>query len=222
VERSAQDGIRWSSHRFVSDPPHHGPLSFTPRHGLSLEQALANGNGHGNGHDSQGGNGNGSGAGNAGGGGNGAGSANANGNGDGAANGATAAGKQTDIDHAQGVGLAAGQAQDDKASGLGALNAAHASPQALANAAPNSRVGRIETYKEALDRYLSDLNAGAGPTVLSADITATGIALGAAANKTVTAETVDQLNGLLGVSTASDPNWESTTSPDIVAAANGR
>jgi hypothetical protein len=32
---------------------------------------------------------------------------------------------------------------------------------------------------------------------------------------------VDQLNGLLGVSTASDPNWESTTSPDIVAVANG-
>jgi len=126
-----------------------------------------------------------------------------------------------DLDHAPEAGLAAGQAEDDAASGLGALKAAHASPQALANADPNSRVGRIETYKEALDRYLSDLNAGARPAVLSADITATGIALAAAANKTVTTEAVDQLNGLLGVSTVSDPNWESRTSPDIVAVANG-
>jgi hypothetical protein len=33
---------------------------------------------------------------------------------------------------------------------LGALNAAHASPTALANAAPNSRVGRIAAYKAAV------------------------------------------------------------------------
>src|SRR5262245_20931683 len=35
------------------------------------------------------------------------------------------------------------------ASSLGALNAAHASPDALANASPNSRVGKIAAYKEA-------------------------------------------------------------------------
>jgi hypothetical protein len=40
---------------------------------------------------------------------------------------------------------------DDEAdaSDLGALNAAHASPQALAHANPNSRVGKIAAYKEA-------------------------------------------------------------------------
>lgn len=36
------------------------------------------------------------------------------------------------------------------ASDLGALNAAHASPQALANASPNSRVGKIAAYKAAV------------------------------------------------------------------------
>jgi hypothetical protein len=40
---------------------------------------------------------------------------------------------------------------DDTASAseLGSLNAAHASPTALANASPNSRVGKIVAYKEA-------------------------------------------------------------------------
>jgi hypothetical protein len=36
-----------------------------------------------------------------------------------------------------------------EASSLGALNAAHASETALANASPNSRVGKIAAYKEA-------------------------------------------------------------------------
>jgi hypothetical protein len=43
--------------------------------------------------------------------------------------------------HRRGVG--------STASKLGALNAAHASDTALANAAPNSRVGKIAAYKEA-------------------------------------------------------------------------
>src|SRR5215813_5645785 len=38
---------------------------------------------------------------------------------------------------------------DASASELGALNAAHASPQALAHASPNSRVGKIAAYKNA-------------------------------------------------------------------------
>lgn len=37
------------------------------------------------------------------------------------------------------------------ASGLKGLNAAHASPEAMANAAPNSQVGRIATYKAAVE-----------------------------------------------------------------------
>lgn len=42
-----------------------------------------------------------------------------------------------------------GKGQGSSASSLGALNAAHASETALANASPNSRVGKIATYKEA-------------------------------------------------------------------------
>ena len=39
---------------------------------------------------------------------------------------------------------------DATPSELGALNAAHASPQALAHASPNSRVGRIAAYRDAV------------------------------------------------------------------------
>jgi hypothetical protein len=42
-----------------------------------------------------------------------------------------------------------GDDDEADASDLGALNAAHASPQALAHANPNSRVGKIAAYKEA-------------------------------------------------------------------------
>src|SRR5215472_16824016 len=62
--------------------------------------------------------------------------------------------------HGNGNGNANGHANDGasdsntadgnaSASDLGALNAAHASPQALAHANPNSRVGRIAAYKNA-------------------------------------------------------------------------
>jgi hypothetical protein len=198
------------------------PWGFAPDRGLSLNQAVA-GNGNANGHDSNGGGGNG-------GGGNGGGGNGGNNGGQGAG------GKQADAGNAGGnglshsdqsmhsdqsirSGLSTGEA-DDGGSGLGALNAAHASAQAFANASPNSEVGRIRTYERTLDRYLSDLNAGASPAVLDADIVAVGDALGAAANKTVTPETVDRLNGLLGVSTDSDPNWDTTTAPSVVNVAN--
>jgi hypothetical protein len=39
--------------------------------------------------------------------------------------------------------------QGQTASNLGALNAGHAAPQAFANAAPNSRIGKIKAYYEA-------------------------------------------------------------------------
>jgi Predicted membrane protein len=185
------------------------PWGFAPDRGLSLNQAVA-ANGNANGHDSNGGGGNGGGG--NGGGGNGVGgnhadAGNAQGNG------------LSHSDQSIHSGLSIGQADAD-ASGLGALNAAHASAQAFANASPNSEVGKIRTYEGALDRYLSDLNAGASPGVLNADIVAVGDALGAAANKTLTTDTVDRLNGLLGVSTVSDPNWETTTAPSVVSVAN--
>jgi hypothetical protein len=191
------------------------PWGFAPDRGLSLNQAVA-ANGNANGHDSNGGGGNG-GSGN-GGGGNGAGGNDADaGNAQG--NGLSHSDQSTHSDQSIHSGLSIGQADAD-ASGLGALNAAHASAQAFANASPNSEVGKIRTYEGALDRYLSDLNAGASPGVLNADIVAVGDALGAAANKTLTTDTVDRLNGLLGVSTVSDPNWETTTAPSVVSVAN--
>ena len=176
------------------------PWGFAPDRGLSLNQAVA-ANGNANGHDSNGGGGNG-GSGNGGnGGGQGAGGKQADA-GNAGGNGLSHSDQSMHTDQSIRSGLSIGEV-DDGASGLGALNAAHASAQAFANASPNSEVGRIRTYERTLDRYLSDLNAGASPAVLSADIVAVGDALGAAANKTVTPETVDRLNGLLGVSTDS-------------------
>ena len=195
------------------------PWGFAPDRGLSLNQAVA-ANGNANGHDSNGGGGNG-GSGNGGnGGGQGAGGKQADA-GNAGGNGLSHSDQSMHSDQSIRSGLSIGEV-DDGASGLGALNAAHASAQAFANASPNSEVGRIRTYERTLDRYLSDLNAGASPAVLGADIVAVGDALGAAANKTVTPETVDRLNGLLGVSTDSDPNWDTTTAPSVVNVANER
>jgi hypothetical protein len=104
--------------------------------------AAGNGNGGGNGHG--GGNGNG----HAGGNGNGNGNAGGNGNGNAGVN-----------------GNASGNTHPDNhgavASSLGALNAAHASSTALANAAPNSRVGRIATYRNASATAAADEAAAA-------------------------------------------------------------
>jgi hypothetical protein len=72
---------------------------------------------------------------------------------------------------------------------LGRLNAAHASTQALANAAPNSAVGRIAAYRDVLD--VKELDEAA--------IEDAAKALAAASNKPVTEDTVRALNGLLGI-----------------------
>ena len=71
------------------------------------------------------------------------------------------------------------------ASSLGRLNAAHASPQALANAASNSTVGRIAAYRAAIEED---------------DLTAAADVLAALSNKPVSAESVRAFNELLGVS----------------------
>ncbi len=177
------------------------PPAFSP-HGIGAGHALAAGNGHGGGN----GGGNGNGGGHAGGNGNGHAGGNSSGNGGGDGNGNAGPGNaHADADAASGGG----------ASGLGALNAAHASPSALANASPNSRVGKVEAYKDALDRYLCDLAAGTGD--LAADITAMADALAAASNKQPTTESLNGLDGLLGEDPASvDPNWDSTTAPAVV------
>jgi hypothetical protein len=184
------------------------PLSLDSRGWVG--QAMAAGNGHGNGGGN--GHGNGGGDGNSG-----------NGNGNGgdhsSAGGSGNVGDQGDrgVDVGQNASGSSGDPAAG-ASGLGSLNAAHASPQALANASSKSQVGRIESYKEALDKYRSDLVNGTGD--LSTDITAVAGALAAASNKTLTTNALNDLNGLLGESTVVDPNWDSATAPSIVDQAN--
>jgi len=68
----------------------------------------------------------------------------------------------------------------------GSLNASHASPSALAHAAPNSRVGHVAAYVAA---------------VRAGNLTAAAQALAKASNKSVTTQTVQALNARLGVST---------------------
>jgi len=148
----------------------------------------------------RGGNGNGGGNGNAGG--------NGGGNGNAGGNGASSAG-------GVGSGSDAGSAQSSHgalASSLGALNAAHASLTGLENAAPNSRVGRIATYKEivAAEDTLADPNATAEDLAAAQSLidglSLTGMtpeeaaqsSLDEAANKTVTDQVMDAVNSMLG------------------------
>jgi hypothetical protein len=84
--------------------------------------------------------------------------------------------------NANGHDHVAGENHGSTASELGALNAAHASDTALANASPNSRVGKIATYKEAelaakaaaadaaaLDQAVVDVQAALDQATLDAE-----------------------------------------------------
>jgi hypothetical protein len=91
-------------------------------------------------------------------------------------------------------------------SALGALNAAHASPVALAHAAPSSRVGVMAAYDHAM------VNALGMPATTPAQIAARNAAIGAArsqlavsANKQVTPAVATRVDTLLGLP-ASDPS----------------
>src|SRR5262249_9178371 len=106
------------------------PIGFGQDLAPHLSAAFA-GDGHGNGH----GDGNGHGNGNA------TGHAKDNAGDTAASDGSASAGSGDD-------GSDDGD-DDASASDLGALNAAHASPQALTHASPNSRVGKIAAYKNA-------------------------------------------------------------------------
>lgn len=82
------------------------------------------------------------------------------------------------------------------ASQLGALNAAHASPVARANAAPGSRVGMIAAYERAM---IEALALPPGPARDAAILAARETELAAAANRPVTAEVVAAVDALLGL-----------------------
>ncbi len=172
------------------------PCQLDFNHGFGFASAMA-GNGHGNG-------GGGGGNGNAGGNGNGNAGANSNAGGNGNA----------------GVNSnAGGNGNGATASALGALNAAHASAQALENASPNSEVGKIATYQRDLNAYLAGCATACDPNLL----TTVGNDLAAAANKTMTTGSLDTLDGLLGITdsqTANDGNW-ANDSQTIVDTANG-
>lgn len=79
---------------------------------------------------------------------------------------------------------------------LGALNAAHASPVARANAAPGSRVGMIAAYERAM---LDALALPPGPERNAAIAAARNAELAAAANRPLTPEVVAAVDALLGL-----------------------
>jgi hypothetical protein len=126
-----------------------------------------NGNGNGGGH----GNGNGNGHGNG----------NANGH-DKTASAKSNAGDDGSFDD-----------DDDTASAseLGALNAAHASPTALANASPNSRVGKIAAYKEAAVEAIAN-----DPAVADAQADLDAAKAAALADSVVTSEEQAEIDTL--------------------------
>ena len=105
---------------------------------------------------------------------------------------------------------------------LGALNAAHASLNALAHASPNSRVGRIAAYRDAvlegqelqseLDEKSALLETLAPPDRTLADIEAA--LTGAEADVQTNATSVAALEDALAAAGGSDPTIES----DLVAA----
>jgi hypothetical protein len=151
----------------------------------------------------KGGNGNGGGNGNAGGNGNGGSNGNAGGNGASSAGGVGSGGDTGSTQSSHGA----------LASSLGALNAAHASLTGLANAAPNSRVGRIAAYAGvvAAENTLADPNATAEDLAAAQSLldglSSTGqttadaeqATLDAAANKTLTDQVMDAVNSMLGL-----------------------
>lgn len=122
---------------------------------LDLEQSAfaKNGNGGGNGGGHGGGNGGGHGGGN--GGGNGGGGS--GGNGHGKPSGVA----DTDTEDASGDVASVEDTEDDgslKPSALGKLNGVlHASPQAIANASPNSPIGMVREFGESLADFVDGL-----------------------------------------------------------------
>lgn len=128
------------------------------------------------------------------GGGNGGGSGNGGGNAGGNANGGGNAGNSG---HNTGPGQAGRGAISNA---TGALNAAHASPQALANAAPGSRVGQVAAYDRAMLAALG--MPGTTPAELASRMLAISAAraqLATASGKSLTPAVVARVDRLLGL-----------------------
>ncbi|QHQ36226.1 hypothetical protein [Algicella marina] len=114
---------------------------------------------------------------------------------------------------------------------LGALNAAHASPNGLANAAPNSRVGRIAAYRDAaLEGIEINDDLAAAREILdgmdipdrTADDIGEDLATARAERRTLR-ENLDQLREDLEAAGGSDPDIEVeiTSTAESLRDANG-
>ncbi len=112
---------------------------------------------------------------------------NGNGNGGGKNKASASADKEDEEDDEEEYANAKGKL----ASKLGALNAYHASPNAFKNASPNSRVGRIAAYYEALKAAEEDGEISDEEQAELDDL------LDAAGNKTLDDETKEAFNDLL-------------------------
>jgi uncharacterized membrane protein YebE (DUF533 family) len=79
--------------------------------------------------------------------------------------------------------------------GLGALNAAHASPTARAHAAPNSRVGQIASY----ERAMRSARAIQDPVRRATAIAEARTQLAQAGNKPLSPSVIARVDQLLGL-----------------------
>ncbi|MGH7125454.1 MAG: hypothetical protein ACREFI_13850 [Stellaceae bacterium] len=211
-------------------------VALLPMAPIGSHTAWPHGGGGGGGGGNGGGNGNGNG--------NGAGHGNGNGGlsagaGSAVGSGATSASATIDLGHAgKSAGTKGSSASKGPkglkgaatskntkgltASALGALNAAHASPNALAHASPNSRVGKIAAYKDAINALnVANANLAACASncgaLVSAQATAqanAAQALANAANKSISTTSVVGVDNLLGVSLSAP-----TTAADLAAQA---
>jgi hypothetical protein len=107
---------------------------------------------------------------------------------------ASHSGADPDQGHAE--GQVDHQGKGSVASGLGSLNASHASSQALAHAAPNSRVGHIAAYASAI-KSLEAAPPHSRAAARAISRAAQSIAL--ASNKTVMPATVQAVDARLGL-----------------------
>jgi hypothetical protein len=85
------------------------------------------------------------------------------------------------------------EADDDEGFGLGALNAAHASANARANASPNSSVGKIAAYERSREAAL----AISDPVARAEALRAAVAKLEADFGRTLTDAQIDRVNDLL-------------------------
>lgn len=183
-------------------------FGWTVAHAASGNDGGNNGNGGNGGNGGNNGNGGNAGANNGG-------NANAGGNGNSNGNSANPSGANNgNAGHSQNTGNGAqgknGASNGQIASASGALNAAHASPSALAHAAPTSNVGRISTYdKMMLGAIAMPSSTSAQVVARNAAITAARVQLASGTNKTVTAAVITNVDKNLGLA-ATDPTLGTT------------